>query len=535
MKLIAIPRVMRLALAAPVRGEPELDEATDLARHGARRAMMLVAVERLMRQQVQPTERNNVGRFLAWSQKASPEQRAKAASTLAGAYLREPSPTRNLRGPKAGRTTDFGVLRRDAELCLAILAEDSSIAVRRALAAALADARDAPREIITTLANDEPDVAAIVLAHSPVLSDAELAECATFGCATVQIALARRQRLSAEVAVSLAENDRREVALALIENPAAELPPAALRRIGEHFGQDHELRDALLARAELPAALRYDLIAAATGALPFSAPGRGERRNERLMRDALERCAIRSARSRPPHEVSDLVRHLRTTGALTTALLLRALVSGDRGFFDAAAVELTGMSAERIAGFTREPFGLGFAALYRRMGLPGPFLPPFRAALAALEDFPADHGDRVLRPIVARVIACCESEQSPGLPRLLSLLRRLEAEAALGEARAVQEGAPAAQAELQRGEQAALAPPIIVIEPGLVRMLSLLRSLEEEAEATLAELEAAESACEAERQISDGSLAAWFQWFEALDCSPRHRTLRPARLAARAA
>ncbi len=526
MKLIAISRVMRPALAAPVLSEPELTEATDLARHGARRAMMLVAIERLMRQQVQPTERNNVGRFLAWSQKASPEQRAKAAATLANAYLREPSPARNARGAKTGRTTDFGVLRRDAELCLAMLAEDASMLVRRALASALAGAREAPREIITTLANDEPDVAAIVLAHSPVLSDAELAECATFGCETVQIALARRQSLSAEVAVFLAENDRREVAIALIENPAANVPPAALRRIAEHFERDHELRDALLARADLPAALRYDLIAAATGALPFSASGRGERRVERMMRDALERCAIRSARARPAHEVSDLMRRLRATGALTAALLLRALVSGDRGFFDAAAVELTGISAERISGFAREPCGLGFAAL------PGQLLPPFRAALAAIEEFPADHGDRVLRPIVARAIAACESEQSPGLSRLLSLLRRLEAEAALGEARAVQEGAPAPRAELQR---AALAPPIIVIEPGLVRMLSLLRSLEEEAEATLAELEAAQSASEAERQISDGSLAVWFQWFEALDCSPRNRGLRPARLAARAA
>jgi uncharacterized protein (DUF2336 family) len=527
MKLIAIDRVMRLASATPVAVGPELTETTDQARHGARRAMMLITVEQLMRRQAQPSERNNIARFLAWTRAASVEQRAKAATTLAGAYLREPSAVRPPRSAKRGRTTDFGSLRREAELCLAILAEDSSMLVRRALASALAEAENAPREIITTLVHDEPDVAAIVLARSPVLSDAELAECATSGCARTQIALAGRRDLSAEVAVSLAEIDRRDIAMALIENAAARLPPVALQKIAEHFAGRHDVREALLARADLPAALRYDLIAAATETLPFAGSGRGEKRNEMMLRDALERCAIRSAHARPSHEVSDLVRRLRATGALTAALLLRALSCGDRSLFEAAAVELTGMASERIAGFMRDPSGSGFAALYRRMGLPAPYLEPFCAALEAIEEFQADASDRVLRPIVARAIACCEAAEGPELAKLLTQLRRLEAEAALGEARAVQQSAPPLRA--------ALAAPIIVIEPGFVRMLALLRSLEEEAEATLAELQAEERTSEAERQISDGSLGAWFQWFEALDCRPAHPTLRPARIAARAA
>jgi uncharacterized protein (DUF2336 family) len=514
MKLIAIERVMRPASARPIVVESELVEATDLARLGARRAMMLAATERLTRRQAQPSERDNIGRFLAWARAATAEQRARAATTLAGAYLREPSPVRPSRHAKRGRTTDFGNLRREAELCLAILAEDASMLVRRALASALAEAEDA-------------EIAAIVLARSPALSDTELAECAASGCARTQVALAGRRNLSAEVAASLAEIDRRDVAMALVENTAAELPPVALQRIAEHFGGRHDMREALLARADLPAALRYDLIAAAAEALPFAASGRSEKRNEMMLRDALERCAIRSAHARPPHEVSDLVRRLRATGALTAALLLRAVACADRALFEATAAELTGMPLERIAGFTRDPSGSGFSALYRRMGLPAAYLEPFCAALAAIEEFQADAENRVLRPIVARAIACCEAGQRPELARLLSRLRRLEAEAALGEARAVQQSAPP--------PHAALAAPIITIEPGLVRMLALLRNLEEEAETTLAELQAEEQASEAERQISHGSLGAWFQWFEALDCRPGNPVLRPTRLAARAA
>jgi uncharacterized protein (DUF2336 family) len=506
--LIAIERVMNLA--SPALREAEFVTALDAARRGARRAMMLMAAERLMRDKAPASQQGNVGRFLAWAQKASPDERAEAASTLARAYLREPAPH----------------LRHDAELCLTTMAEDDSALVRRALAFAFADAADAPRQIVSALASDEPEIAAIVLARTPVLSDAELADCAAIGCETVQIALARRPSLNANVAASLAEADRRGVAIALIENSAAELTPDAMARIASHFGEDRQVRDALLSRPGLPAAVRYDLIAAATRALPLAAYAFGEKRVARMMRDAMERCALREARSRPPHEVSDLMRHLRTIGALTVALLMRALVSGERDFFNAAAVELTAMVPERIAGFTREPFGSGFAALYRRMGLPRQFLAQFRAALAAADDFVAD--GRVLRPIVSRVIARCEGERSPELSGLLALLRRLEAEAALGEARAVAASAVGAQPAQSLDEQDAPTPQTIVIARGLDRMLALLRRLEEEAEATLAELEGAATASEAERRLRDESLNGWFETFETIDCRSRGRRT-PAR------
>jgi uncharacterized protein (DUF2336 family) len=539
MKLIAIERMMRLTLAltAPALSEAEFARAAGLARRGARRAMLQVAAGRSMRQEAPRPERSNVRRFFAWAQRASPDERAKAASTLASAYLRDQTPPHARRGGETGRLADLGALRQDAELCLAMMVEDASAQVRRSLAWALACADDAPRHIVSALANDEPEIAAIVLAQSPVLSDAELAEWATIGCEKVQVALARRPSLNADVAASLAEIDRREVVMALIGNPAAHLTPGAMARIAKHFGEDGGVREALLARSGMPATLRYELVAAATRALP-SAPFRlGEKHIERTMRDAMERCAIRGAHARPPDEVRDLMRHLRATGVLTAALLIRALVCGDRDFFNAAAAELTGLPPNRIAGFVREPFGPGFAALCRRMALPRYFLPPFRAALAALEELGGEHGDRILRPVVSRMIVCCESDGSPELSRLLSLLRRLEAESALGEARAISQSAAPRQGVSRPEMQSTLAPPVVVIERGLARMLSLLHRLEEEAAATLAEFEVAAPASEAERQISDGSLFAWFESFEAIEsrAGKRRPSARSGRFDSRAA
>jgi uncharacterized protein (DUF2336 family) len=497
------PRPNSLALR-----DEELVEAKDVARHAAEQAMKMVATQRGMLEAIEVPEGNNVFRFLDWAQTATPEERAKAASALARAYRCIDLPDHLRRDALAGLVPKLDKLRRDAEVCLTAIVDDKFPQVRRALAEALADAHDAPRHIISALANDQPEIAAVILARSPLLDDAELVEYATVGGLSVQVALARRPDLSEYVATFLVETDRREVALALVENAAAHFDHGPLRRIGERFGEDGEVRDALLRRPELPPALRYDLFAVAATAFPrFAIAEIGEKRVERMVRDTLEQCAILVASSSKPDEVRDLVRRLRATGVLTPALLVRAVISGSRGLFEAAGAELTGVSPERIAGFVREPFGPGFAALYRRMGLPPQFLMPFRTALAALAEFASEDTTRISCPIVSRMIAVCENAGTAGPSDLLSLLRRLEAQAVLGETRALAERAAERRAAtLLRGESGSAAS-VAVIEPALLRMLSLLHRFE--ADAALAELEVAPAAFSQHWDaIDDASLAA---------------------------
>src|SRR5450432_3459092 len=448
------PEIAAIVLTrSPVLSDAHLVEAKGRARHAAERAMKLIETERGTRQMVAGPERSNVCRFLAWAEKADPGERAKAPTVLARAYLRGNLPDHLRRGAKAGHIAMLDELRREAEVCLTTMVEDTSTLVRRTLAEALAGAHDAPRYMICALAKDQPEIAAIVLARSPVLNDAELIEYATIGGESVQMAVASRSSLNAGVATSLAEIGRREVVMALIENPDAHLTPDVMRRIAERFDEGGEVCDALLARSGLPAKLRFDLIAATTRALHhFVVSGLDEKAIERMMRDALEQVAIRVANSCTPHEISDLMRHLRSTGVLTVALLMRALISGSRGFFEAAAAELTNVSPDRVAGLTREPFGSGFVALYRRMGLPQQFLTPFRAALVALTEFGSEGANLALRPIVSRVIASCEGGRSRDFSTLLCLLHRLEAEAALEEVRAfVEKAAAQRSATLEKG------------------------------------------------------------------------------------
>jgi uncharacterized protein (DUF2336 family) len=383
-----------------------------------------------------------VRRFLAWAQGADAEERADAASALARAYRYSNLPED---------------VRREAVVGLTAMLDDQSTLVRRALAEALASASDAPRHIVSALANDQPEIAAIMVGRSPLLSEAELVDCAAIGGANVEFALARRSGLTAPVAAALAEIAQREAVIALVENSEARLTMGALRRIVGRFGDDPEVREALLARPGLPAALRCELVGAAATALsPLAAAfGLGAERIQKLMREAREDGVVAVAATAERRELVDLVRHLRATGALTISLLTRALVCGDRAFFEATAAELSGLDPARVAAFVRAPQGSGFKALYRRTGLPVRYFAPCRAALAALHIFGADENGGVVRPIVRHMIAACEAERAPELDRLLPLLRRLEGEAAREEARAFVRAAAAERARDRAQEEAA--------------------------------------------------------------------------------
>ena len=152
------------------------------------------------------------------------------------------------------------------------------------------------------------------------------------------------------------------------------------------FGDDTSLRDALLERPALPAALRARIVVAAAKDLAVEASQwMSPSRAERVAREARDQAICTIASSCRPDERAELTRALRAAGALTPALLLRSLLGGERTLFAQALAELSGLPPPRVAAFVLEPQGEGFAALARRAGLKGGVLLAFRAALAAIK------------------------------------------------------------------------------------------------------------------------------------------------------
>src|SRR5579885_1108150 len=190
--------------------------------------------------------------FLQWIRTAPASERAEATSALARAYLySDLSPD------------DLGA----AEGAMLMLLDDPSPLVRRALADALAASPSAPPAIILALAADQPQLAAPVYALSPLFVDADLVDAVATGGAAIQAAIASRAALPRAVAAAIAEVGTAESCLVLVENFDCDIAPFSIDRIVERFGHLAAIREALLAREDIPAATRQPLVAQLSEAL----------------------------------------------------------------------------------------------------------------------------------------------------------------------------------------------------------------------------------------------------------------------------
>jgi uncharacterized protein (DUF2336 family) len=277
-------------------------------------------------------------KFLEWAQTASPMERAEGAGVLARAFLYG-----DLAEPE----------REEARLVLTVLLDDPSPLVRRALSENFASAAHVPHYMVLTLAKDHSDIAAIVLARSPLLSDAELVDCAATSDAFTQSAIALRPSVPAPVTAALAEVGACEALISLAVNPGAELLAFSIRRMIERHGRDADLRAALLARPNLSAALRSDLAGAAAeaiAALMTGYAGLPPEKARSLTREAREKANVQIAAESAceANGTLNFVAHLRGSGQLTAGLLLRGLLCGNKHLLAAALCELTGLPMDRL-------------------------------------------------------------------------------------------------------------------------------------------------------------------------------------------
>jgi uncharacterized protein (DUF2336 family) len=368
-----------------------------------------------------------VRQFLQWLRTAPAAERADATSALARAYL----------------YSDLSVDdRAAAEGALLMLLDDPSPRVRAALAEALAASDKAPPTVILGLAADQPEIAAVVLQRSPLLVDADLVDAVASGRPEAQIAIANRTPLPPAVAAAIAEVGSAEACLVLIENQAAEIPQFSLDRIVARCGHLAAIREAMLARDDLPTPTRQALVTKLSEILAGFVVGRAwldEDHAQRIAKEACEKATVTLAAVSPGDEILPLIRHLCRSGQLTAGLILRALLSGNVEMFEQALAELSGLSVAHVSGLVHDGGRAGFRALFDKAGLPASTYPAFREAVEAMRQggFVGSRGRAVQlkRRMVERVLTGCADDALLDIQPLLTLLRRFAAEAAREEAR----------------------------------------------------------------------------------------------------
>ncbi|MFB9950800.1 DUF2336 domain-containing protein [Rhizobium puerariae] len=295
--------------------------------------------------------------FLRWAETARAGDRAKAANALGRAYLHSPM---------------GGDQRRAAALAMTYLLDDPSPRVRLSLAEALADSPEAPRAVIVSLAEDQPEIACTVIARSPVLTESDLVDLAGRSDSLTRGLIAARPGLLRGAAAAIAEiGDEGEV-IVLLENATASITRISLRRIAARFGHRSDIRNLLLEREDLPADARHMLVGQIAEALASSGLVRTTMAPARVdcaMREAGEAAAVAIAGAVPLGEIPGLVDHLRTAGCLTPAFLIHALCSGKVDFFAGAMVSLSGLDDRRVKAILATGRMHAVRALFEASGL----------------------------------------------------------------------------------------------------------------------------------------------------------------------
>lgn len=335
-----------------------------------------------------------VAAFLKWVETAKSQERARAANALARAYLKSEMVPEE---------------RHAAQMAMTYLLDDPAPQVRMALADVLAREADAPRALMVSLAEDQPEIASVVILHSPVLSDADLVDIAGRGTVETRALIAARNEVSIGVAAALAEiGDAAELEV-LLENPRARLTTFTLRRIAERHGHCERIRALLLERSDLTSGIRQLLVQFVADALAGSdlvIGAVGSRRIERIAREAGDCATIALLADVHGEELTRLTEQLRLAGRLTPAFLMHALCAGRTDFFSSAIVAISGLDERRVRSILATGRFHAVRALLESAGLARDVSPLFvdavmlwRTLLQAADGFDLEH---IAHRLVAR-------------------------------------------------------------------------------------------------------------------------------------
>lgn len=321
--------------------------------------------------------------------------------------------------------------RAAAQDIIRVLASDAAEQVRRALAVTLKSSRLVPPDVAARLARDVESVALPILNWSPVITDQDLIAVLRGGSKAKQVAIARRPRVTSDVAAVIVSECCEAAVQAVCANDNAQLGVRALDTAIERFSQSDDVASAIANRRSLPPSVKEKLLAlvsddmrrrllAAHALRPDVAADLAAAARERATVDVIDQAVV-------SEDLVELVGHLARERRLSPSLLLRAVGRGQMAFFEHAIAELAGVAHHRTWLMIHDAGPLGLRAIYDRAGLPSRLFPAFRAAVDAFRSLQFEGGHGNLERFQERMIQRFLTAQ-PFAPRedVAYLLERLD-------------------------------------------------------------------------------------------------------------
>jgi uncharacterized protein (DUF2336 family) len=294
--------------------------------------------------------------FVSLSRSPDSEERGSAAHLSALAYL-------NHVGPADEQAALYAAL-------IGFL-DDPSVKVRAALAYGLLHSSEAPRPIMLALLHDSAIISRAVMQYSPVLIDADLIGLIKTLDLSMLIAISQRTKLSPRLAAAIVARGHTSVTLRLLRRMDVALGDALLSELAVSLADQAEMRGALLARRDLPAAARLLLVQKVTEALRGARIVKGALPADRLarvLRDSSD-TALTAIGEREAGREGGYVAALIGTDKVNTRILLHAVVTGHVMFFAECLAELAQTPRSKVFTLLESGSRVALNALFSRCGL----------------------------------------------------------------------------------------------------------------------------------------------------------------------
>lgn len=296
--------------------------------------------------------------FVSLTRSGDSEERGRAAHLAAQAYLAHSGPA-----------------DEHAALYAALIGflDDPSVKVRAALAYGLLHTREAPRPILLALLQDAAVISRAVAQYSPALIDVDLLGLVRDGDPAMLLATAMRDTLSLRVVDALFERGDKAVTLKLLGREDLVISPARLTQLATGVGcDDAEIRGALLARTDLPAAARLTLVQAVAGKLATARIVKGAvapARLERLLRNATDTAMTAIGEDEAVAARKDYAVELVVGERVSARVMIHAVVNGHVLFFADCLAELAEAPREKVFTLLENGSRAALNALLARCGL----------------------------------------------------------------------------------------------------------------------------------------------------------------------
>jgi uncharacterized protein (DUF2336 family) len=251
---------------------------------------------------------------------------------------------------------------------------DVEMSVRRELAERLANAHQAPHELILALANDEIEVAHPLLIQSDILHDHDLVEIIHHRTLEHQLAIAMRKTLTENVTDALVETGNEDVVAKMIENPSARISKSTMEYLVDQSKRVDTYQNPLLKRPDLEPELAKKMYWWVSAALRqhivknFTIDTADlDETLENTVKNVIDRHGVsgEAENSKP----AKLAERLAEDGKITPRMLVQVLRQGEIPLFEAMFAKISGLRPRLLRRMLFEPGGEALAILCKAVSI----------------------------------------------------------------------------------------------------------------------------------------------------------------------